>query len=188
MVGPQFKLAGQQVQRFLATHRPQDLISNFNTLLRPPRAPSGMVPNHWNISIRRVALSPSGDLVFLVQPDTDYVHQEGPIQIVEGQPPGYLLKPKSVTLQTIAKLIIKAFVEGTGTDIIPSAPWLWKTNDTYFARRIVKIMTDMGVREDLMNTTVADPDELAVCDQSWRDLNDRMNGLMAGNVRRPAGI
>lgn len=91
------------MQKFLGTYRPQDLISNFNALLRPAQAPSGRVPNHWNISIRHVAISPPGDLVFFIQPDSHYVHTEGPIQIVEGQTPGHTLNPKSlVTLQTIA--------------------------------------------------------------------------------------
>ncbi|KAI4174144.1 MAG: hypothetical protein LQ343_002479 [Gyalolechia ehrenbergii] len=191
MIGPQLKVAEEEIQKFLGTYRPQDLISNFNALPRPARAPSGLVPNHWNISIRHVALSPPGDLVFLVQPDSEYVHSEGPIQIVEGQPPGHVLNPKSlVTLQTIARLIMKAFVEstGAGSAISPSAPWSWKTNDENFARRIIKVMTDMGVREDLMNMAVADAEELATCDGAWHGFKDSMNRLMTGNVRSPGPI
>lgn len=174
------------MQKFLGTYKPQDLISNFNALPRPAQAPSGIVPNHWNISIRHVPVSPPGDLVFLVQPDSRYVHSEGPIQKVEGQPRGHVLNPKSlVTLQTIARLIIKAFVEGMGAGnaITPTAPWSWKTNDPNFARRIVKVMADMGVREDLMNMMMADANELAACDEAWQSLRDHMTRLMPGNVR-----
>ncbi|KAL8689263.1 MAG: hypothetical protein Q9224_004679 [Gallowayella concinna] len=177
MVGPQLGVAGQEMQKFLGTYSPQDLISNFNALPRPPRTPSGLVPNHWNISIRHVALSPPGDLVFLVQPDSHYVHTEGPIQTVEGQTRGHVLNPKSlVTLQTIARLIMKAFVEGMGAGSAASfsAPWSWKTNDPNFARRIIKVMTDMGVREDLMTMEVADSDELASCDEDWNSLRDNI--------------
>ncbi|KAL9011045.1 MAG: hypothetical protein Q9173_004081 [Seirophora scorigena] len=178
MIGPQFKAAGEEMRRFLGTYRPQDLISNFNALPRPARTPSGLVPNHWNISIRHVPTSPPGDLVFLVQPDSEYVHIEGPIQKVEGQPQGHVLNPKSlVTLQTIAKLIMKAFVEGTGAGdaIPPSAPWSWKTDDPNFARRIIKVMTDMGVREDLLSMTVADADELVTCDRVWHRFTETLN-------------
>ncbi|KAL8811883.1 MAG: hypothetical protein Q9200_001438 [Gallowayella weberi] len=181
-IGPQLCVAADEIQKFLSTYRPQDLISNFNALPRPPRLPSGLVPNHWNISIRHVALSPPGDLVFLVQPDSNYVHTEGPIQTVEGKPPGHVLNPKSlITLQTIARLIMKAFVEGMGGgSALTLAPWSWKTNDRDFARRIMKVMTDMGVREDLLTMTVADTDELASCDEDWNNLKENMIRQITG--------
>ena len=169
------------MQKFLGTYRPQDLISNFNVLPRPAQAPSGRVPNHWNISIRHVAISPAGDLVFFVQPDSHYVHTEGPIQVVEGQTPGHTLNPKSlVTLQTIAKLIMKAFVEGMGGGNVnaATAPFSWATNDPNFARRIMKVMTDMGVRQDLLNMVVADKDEVAASDEAWGDLRQQMTSFM----------
>ena len=169
------------MQKFLGTYRPQDLISNFNVLPRPARAPSGRVPNHWNISIRHVAISPAGDVVFFVQPDSHYVHTEGPIQIVEGQTPGHTLNPKSlVTLQTIARLIMKAFVEGLGKANVDAAtaPFSWATNDPNFARRIMKVMTDMGVRQDLLNMVVGDQNELAVSNEEWRDLSHQMTSFM----------
>ncbi|KAL8878827.1 MAG: hypothetical protein Q9198_003440 [Flavoplaca austrocitrina] len=172
-IRPQLRVAKEEIEKFLGTYKPQDLISNFNILPRPARTPSGLVPNHWNISVRHVALNPPGDLVFFVQPDSQYVHVEGPIQTVEGQTPGHVLNPKSlVTLQTIARLIMKAFVEGTGADssIPTSAPWPWTTDERNFARRIIKVMTDMGVRQDLLNMTVADADEMAACDEAWKDL------------------
>ena len=179
------KVAGDELHKLLDTYKPRDLISNFSALTRPPRAPSGLVPNHWNISIRHVALSPPGDLVFFVQPDASFVHSEGPIQTVEGQPRGHKLNPKSlVTLQTIARLIMKAFVEGLGARNVTtvSAPWSWATNDPDFSRRIIKVMTDMGVRADLLNMPVADADELVKCDEAWgrlyRELTGR-SGLLA---------
>ncbi|KAL8891101.1 MAG: hypothetical protein Q9192_005786 [Flavoplaca navasiana] len=182
-IGPQLRVAKEEIEKFLGTYKPQDLISNFNILPRPARTPSGLVPNHWNISIRHVALTPPGDLVFFVQPDSHYVHVEGLIQTVEGQTPGHVLNPKSlVTLQTIARLIMKAFVEGMGADssVPTSAPWTWATNEPNFARRIIKVMTDMGVRQDLMNMTAADADEMAACDEAWKDLQENMMGLMGG--------
>lgn len=181
MIGPQLKVAAEEMQKFLGTYRPQDLIFNFNALPRPARAPSGLVPNHWNISIRHVTLSPPGDLVLIVQPNSQFAHTEGPIQIVEGQIPGHSLNPKSlVTLQTIARLIMKSFVEGmSGTSIVAaSAPWSWATNDPNFARRIMKVMTDMGVREDLLNMVVADTAELASCDEAWDSLSRQLTGLV----------
>ena len=181
LFGPQFQVAGEEMQKFLSTYRPRDLISNFNALPRRAQAPSGLMPNHWNISIRHVALSPPGDLVFLVQPDSQFVHTEGPIQTVEGQMPGHQLNPKSlVTLQTIARLIMKSFVEGlSGQGILAaSAPWSWATNDPNFARRIIKVMTDMGVREDLLSMAVADAGELVKCDEAWKGFIGDMTGLL----------
>ena len=178
MAGPQFVVAGEEMQKFLGTYRPQDLLTNYNAHRRPTLAPSGKMPNHWNITIRHVPLSPPGDLVFFVQPDSHYVFQEGPIQIVEGQPPGHKLNPKSlVTLQTIARLIMKAFVEGMDGPTA-SAPWSWSTNDSNFARRIIKVMTDMGVRGDLLNMAVADAEELATCDEDWDKFYQGITNLM----------
>ena len=183
-IGPQLSVAKDEIEKFVGTYRPQDLISNFNFLPRPAMAPSGRVPNHWNISIRHVAIAPPGDLVFFVQPDPHYVHTEGPIQTAEGQIAGHVLSPKSlVTLQTIARLIMKAFVEGmggNGSDATVGAPWTWTTNDSNFARRIIKVMTDMGVRQDLMSMAVADEEELKGCDDAWEDLKHGMTGIMEG--------
>ena len=168
------------MQKFLETYRPRDLISNFNALPRPARGPGGL-PNHWNISIRHVALAPPGDLVLFVQPDSGLVHTEGPIQMVEGQIMGHRLNPKSlVTLQTIAKLIMKAFVQAMSAPggFKASAPRSWATNDPNFARRIIKVMTDMGVREDLMNMTVADANELKSCDEAWNGLTRELKGVV----------
>ncbi|KAL9018885.1 MAG: hypothetical protein Q9185_003797 [Variospora sp. 1 TL-2023] len=84
---------------------------------------------------------------YTMQPDSEYVHSEGPIQKVEGQPRRHTLNPNSlVTLQTIARLVMKAFVGGLGAgDAIPrSAGWSCKTDDPNFARRIITVMTDMG--------------------------------------------
>ncbi|KAL8843498.1 MAG: hypothetical protein Q9170_000002 [Blastenia crenularia] len=172
----------EEVQKFLDSYRPQDLISNFNALPRPSTAPSGLVPNHWNISIRHVELSPPGDLVVLVQPPSDYVHAEGPIQTVEGQAPGHLLNPKSlVTLQTIARLVMKAFVEGMDApgSVSAFAPLAWATDDANFARRIRKVMTDMGVRTDSLSMVVAGTDELRTCDEAWKAFTQRLTGLVS---------
>ncbi|KAI4274049.1 MAG: hypothetical protein LQ337_004225, partial [Flavoplaca oasis] len=171
-IGPQLRVAKEEIEKFLGTYKPQHLISNFSILARPARTPSGYVHNHWNISLRHVALTP-GDLVFFVQPDSQYVHVGGPIQIVEGQTPGHVLNPKSlVTLQTIARLITKAFVEGMDADssVPTSVPWTWATKEPNFARRIMMVMTDMGVRQDLMNMTIADANEMPVCNEAWKNL------------------
>ncbi|KAL8800988.1 MAG: hypothetical protein Q9182_004780 [Xanthomendoza sp. 2 TL-2023] len=185
-IGPQLRIAADEMQKFLSIEKPQVLIANFNALPRAPHTPSGLVPNHWNISIRHVALSPPSDLVFFVQPDSHYVHTEGPIQTVEGKPPGHVLNLKSlVTVQTIARLIMKAFVEGSmgaGDAVASSAPWSWKTNDAVLGRRIMIVMTDMGVREELLTMPVADADELASCDDDWSDLKDTLTSAALGHV------
>ncbi|CAO1603754.1 hypothetical protein XANCAGTX0491_007332 [Xanthoria calcicola] len=69
---------------------------------------------------------------------------------------------------------MKAFVEGmgAGSGIATSAPWTWATNKPNFARRIINVMTDMGVRQDLMSMAVADAEELGICDEQCKDLSD----------------
>ncbi|MCJ1353173.1 MAG: hypothetical protein MMC33_003158 [Icmadophila ericetorum] len=178
---PQLVVAGETLSKFLATHNAQDLISNFNGLPRTSCAPSGMVPNHWNISIRHVSLHPPGDLVFMVNPEAHYIHTEGPIQTVEGQLPGHKLNPKSlVTLQVIARLIMKAFVEGCGAGTaMARRPWSWSTNDADFARRITKVMKDMGVQEEaLLSMSVADAKENESVDEDWENLQLEMMQLL----------
>ena len=75
---------------------------------------------------------------------------------------------------------MKSFVEGLGATSVnqASAPWSWATNDANFARRIVKVMTDMGVREDLLNMKMAGKDELANCDEAWDNLNQRLQSAI----------
>ncbi len=74
---------------------------------------------------------------------------------------------------------MKSFVEGMGarSTVSASAPYSWATNDPNFARRIMKVMTDMGVRDDLLTMTVADTKELASCDEAWDDLKKRLTGF-----------
>ena len=73
---------------------------------------------------------------------------------------------------------MKAFVEGMGapSSVEASAPWSWATNQPNFARRIMKVMTDMGVRQDLSAMAVADTNELAVCDKAWLRLRSALPG------------
>lgn len=181
LIGPQLDIAGEVIQNSIKTSNPSDLIKNFNELPRNPRAPSGMVPNHWNISIRHVCLNPPGDLVFFVQPDSHYVHTEGPIQTVEGQIPGHKLNPKSlVILQVISRLIMTAFVQGMGSHAGAQAPWSWSTNDENFARRITKVMKDLGItQEKLLTMRVADPNEIASVDEDWKRMIDTMEAQMS---------
>ena len=40
------------------------------------------------------------------------------------------------------------------------------------------MMTDMGVREDLLTMRVADTDELATCDEAWDSLSRELTGLV----------
>ncbi|CAO1603753.1 hypothetical protein XANCAGTX0491_007331 [Xanthoria calcicola] len=46
VIGLQLRVAKEEIEKFLGTYRPQDLISNFHTLPRPARMPSDQVPNH----------------------------------------------------------------------------------------------------------------------------------------------
>lgn len=42
----------------------------------------------------------------------------------------------------------------------------------------MKVMTDMGAREDLLNMVVADTDELTICDEAWDGWSQQLTGLI----------
>ena len=180
---PPLRIANEITQNLLRTYRPNDIVSEFNSLPRPQRASSGLVPNHWNITIRHVDMRPPGDMVFFVLPDAHHTHCEGPVQQAEGHVLGEKLNPKSLaTLQVIARLIMKAFVEGMGAGdgMGQERPWSWATNDPLFARRITKVMRDMGVQEEaLLTMPVAGPEEIASSNDDWKSLSDTVRGLMS---------
>lgn len=71
---------------------------------------------------------------------------------------------------------MKAFVEGMGGVNVnaATAPFSGATNDPNFARRIMKVMTDMGVRQDLLNMVVADQDEITVSSEEWMDFSQQL--------------
>lgn len=182
MPGPKLLLAGGILKIFLSTYKPDVLLRNFNALPRLPLAPSGLVPHTWNITIRHIPLPPAGDLVFFVQPESHFVHTEGPIQIAEGQLPGHTLNPKSkATLQTIAGLMMKAFVGGMDPSQPDGCrrPWKWTTSDQDFSRRITKVMRDMGVQEEaLLRMEVLGPEEMRSIEEDWVSFTRGLTGLL----------
>jgi hypothetical protein len=142
-----------------------DLVRAFNALPRPRRAPSGLVPNHWHISIRQVPLQPPGHLVFLVQPDSHYVDTQGPIERAMGQALGDAIDLESeATALVITRLILQGFVN---REPETGRPWSWSTNDAALAGRVIGIMRRLGVEEALLDMPVAGDEENASCDEDW---------------------
>ncbi len=73
-----------------------------------------------------------------------------------------------------------AFVQGMGSHAGAQAPWSWSTNDENFARRITKVMKDLGItQEKLLTMRVADPNEIASVDEDWKRMIDTMEAQMS---------
>lgn len=154
-----------------------DLVRAFNALPRPRRSPSGMVPNHWHISIRLVPLQPSGHLVFLVQPDSHYVDTQGPIEKAIGRALGEPIDLESeATALGIVRLILQSFV----TQSPPMGrPWSWCTNDEAMAGRVIGIMRSLGVDDALMDMPVASNEQNASSDEDWAGFMGQLGAMVS---------
>jgi hypothetical protein len=154
-----------------------ELVRAFNVLTRPRRAPSGLVPNNWHISIRRVPLEPQGHLVFLVNPESHFINAQGPIEREMGKALGQLidLESEAATL-AIVRLIIQSFIEGG-----MGQPWSWATNDESFGRRVVGVMRGLGLDEALLNMPVASAQENTSCREDWEGFLKELSSHHRGN-------
>ena len=71
----------------------------------------------------------------------------------------------------VVRLIAESFVHKTSEVRVAEASAPWATNDQSLIRRIMKVMTDTGFREDSSTMALADADELASCDDPSSSLS-----------------
>ncbi|KAJ7454694.1 hypothetical protein FB451DRAFT_1278997 [Mycena latifolia] len=124
----------------------------FNKLPRSPRAPSGLVPNVWHFDIRYVQLQPPSNMVFLLQPESSYVHTEL-VPIGQPQGLGFAFFPDTAkeAAPEIAKALIHAFVTSFGVGKFqrhpppPYAPWSFTTDDRGLAKEVGAELKRLGV-------------------------------------------
>lgn len=152
-----------------------ELIKAFNGLPRSQKTPSGLVDNHWQFAVQHVTLNPPGDLVHLVNPDSRFVHCEGPAQI---------LSCTSAIAQAdiVLPMLLKAFVTklGIADPQVPSyGPWSWGTNDDKLATALEERMKAAGVREELCTIEVGDEKKIAIQQEEWT----RFLGMMEEKAR-----
>lgn len=153
-----------------------DLVRAFNALPRPRRAPSGLVPNHWHISIRQIPMAPTGHLVFIVQPESHYIDSQGPIERAMGRALGDAtvdLESEAAAL-VITRLILQGFVNQQPE---VGRPWSWSTNDEAMAGRVVGVMRRLGVEEALLDMPVGSDEQNASCDEDWEGFLSKLRDM-----------
>jgi len=96
--------------------------------------PSGLVPNYWVFGVCHVDMGPPGDPVLAVNPQSQYLIQGGPAQILS------FLTTREKAEVTIPCLLLDAFANLADRSVHPSvpafAPWTWTTLDPDIAQAI----------------------------------------------------
>ncbi|KII85248.1 hypothetical protein PLICRDRAFT_45442 [Plicaturopsis crispa FD-325 SS-3] len=156
------------------------LVDRFNNLPRNEKAPSGLVDNYWHFEIRHVPIPPPGDLLFIINPPSKYVHCEK-LPIASGE-----TDMEKISM-VVALGLLKGFVDSLGGNqfgnTVPSyAPWRWsvKTQDAALGRAVERQLTLLGVRRELLNIGVTSASDAAVAEESW-------NGVYGG-IRAAVGL
>ncbi|KAJ6515120.1 hypothetical protein C8R47DRAFT_504040 [Mycena vitilis] len=132
-------------------------IAKFNALPRPPRAPSGLVGNHWHFDLRFIYLDPPGHVLFLVQPESTYIHSERLPLGIPNKAETLLFFPESgaEAASEVAKALIHSFLDSFGLHKVmpnappPYAPWSLATDDRELANAVSKEFKRLGVKEEL---------------------------------------
>lgn len=186
-------LSRLDIQKDLRNHRayhdthsvsPMDtIISRFNSLPRKELSPSGIVKNHWHFSIRRVPLEPEGDVLFIVNPESHFVHTEG--QIPPPQP-GESEEARAVAL---AFLLVKAFASGLGgstpggtteESLSIGRPWSWNTSTEEEARKMQAALSTLGINEECKHVGTASEEENRTANEDWQVFFSRLSDMFAG--------
>ncbi|KAJ6597283.1 hypothetical protein DFH09DRAFT_904206 [Mycena vulgaris] len=124
----------------------------FNKLPRSPRTPSGR-PNVWHFDIRFMQIQPPSHVVFLLQPESSFMHME--LVPIGGLPDlGFVFFPDTAkeAATEIAKALVHAFVTGLGSGKFvrnpspPYAPWSFTTDDQGLAREVGAELKRLGVK------------------------------------------
>ncbi|KAJ6581545.1 hypothetical protein B0H19DRAFT_511626 [Mycena capillaripes] len=137
-------------------------IKRFNTLPRQPRAPSGRVCNNWHFDLRFVYLDPPAHVLFLVQPESTYIHTERLPLGIPNKVQTLLFFPESgaEAASEVAKALIHSFLDSFGTHQFmpnppaPYAPWTLSTDDRELAVEVGKEFKRLGVKEELCTIKV----------------------------------
>lgn len=128
-------------------------VRSFNNLSRSEKTPSGL-PNHWVFGVCHVDLHPPGDLVLAVNPQSEYLHQAGPAQILS-------LQTAREKAEATIPYLLDAFANAPPIDpsVPTSAPWTWSTLDPEMAQAIEKGLKNHGVTPALCKVGVCTAEE-----------------------------
>ncbi|ERF73583.1 hypothetical protein EPUS_07517 [Endocarpon pusillum Z07020] len=147
------------------------IVQAFNDLPDQPRLLSGLAPNRWHISIRHVAIPPEGYLVFIHQPDSHYVHVEGPLPAKDSSDEHPLQIDGLEATLIIARMLLNGFVKPqTGAPPL-GRPSSWFTNDEAFGERVTGLLRWFGVQqESLLRMSKGWSKENEDADEDWNRL------------------
>lgn len=148
------------------------LVDTFNALPSTPYLPNA-IPNHWHISLRPISLSPPSTILFLVNPQSRYVHVEGPI------PPNADTQSLALRANVYAMLLLKAFNNGLGApqDVSIGRPASWSMGDAEVAGAIGEVLRGWGVKGGLDTVGVAEEEERRVSDECWEGFVKGLEGM-----------
>ncbi|KAK7025280.1 hypothetical protein R3P38DRAFT_2953748 [Favolaschia claudopus] len=146
-------------------------VSKFNALPRKPKSPSGLVSNNWHFDLRFIYLDPPSHVLFLVQPESTYIHIE---RLPLGASNGIAFFPESgaEAAPEIARALMQAFLDSLVNHKLernpppPYAPWSLSTDDRELAAAVGKEFKRIGVREELCNIQVSNA-HLKVADRAF---------------------
>ena len=144
------------------------MVQTFNAIADQPRLRSNLAPNRWHISIRHVALPPQGYLVFFHQPDSHYVHVEGPLPATDasGQHPLPIDSPEATLI--IARMLLNGFVKPQMGGPPLGRPASWVTDDEALGARVTGLLAQFGVQqESLLRMPKGGARENQDADEDW---------------------
>lgn len=145
------------------------LVRQFNALRRTPSAPSGYCANKWLFGLHLVPLPPPGNLLFLVNPGSRYVHCEGPLP-ADQQP----LNPTQLNERAheVAVLLLKAFVSGLGAPEVPArsrlGPWELACEDPRLGAAVSRVLRSLGVRSEVCGILDATEEEKRIAQEEFQ--------------------
>ncbi|KAF3933998.1 hypothetical protein ABW19_dt0209913 [Dactylella cylindrospora] len=165
-----------------------DLVEAFNSLPRSRCLPSGVPSNTWHFSIRHIPLDPPGDVLFIVNTASRFLHTEGPIQYPSSP------DPNKSDLETRAKAIVPFLLRtfsnrfNINDQQVPAfAPWTWITCDGEFAELVEKELRAAGVREDLCAVGLGSRRENEEAQEDWCKFVGALTRVTTGDytIRNP---
>jgi len=117
------------------------------------------VPNHWVFGVCHVGLHPPRDLVLAVNPQSDYLNQAGPAQILS-------LPTTREKAEATIPYLLDAFANHTpiGPSVPSFAPWTWSILDPDMAQAIEDGLKKHDVKPALC--------KVGVCTTKGRDISE----------------
>ncbi|WYZ43703.1 hypothetical protein EsH8_VII_000139 [Colletotrichum jinshuiense] len=147
----------------------ENKVRDFNRLPRPQHTPTGL-SNHWVFVIRRVPFKRPSDLVLAIHPQSSFMYQAGPAQIL---PLSTVSERAEALIPFLFDIFIKCSDDPRGRqpgDPQPFAPWTWATEDPELSAAVENGLKQHGVRKDLCRVGTWSANEKAVVDETWSRL------------------